>query len=108
MLAIRALIGGTFVVLFALLGEILTPKRWAGVFSAAPSVALANLIVLTIDKGPAEAATASQGMIIGAIAFVAAALAGVWLVREHGAKLGSAAMCGVWLLVAVAIAGVAR
>ena len=34
--AIRALNGGLFVIAFALVGEVLDPKRFAGLFSAAP------------------------------------------------------------------------
>ena len=45
----RFLIGGAVVSLFAMLGDILRPKSFAGLFSAAPSVALATL-GLTIHK----------------------------------------------------------
>jgi hypothetical protein len=38
-LAVKAVYGGLFVVLFSLIAELLTPKRFAGLFSAAPSVA---------------------------------------------------------------------
>jgi hypothetical protein len=34
-LAVKALNGGLFVVAFALVGEVLDPKRFAGLFSAA-------------------------------------------------------------------------
>ena len=50
-LGIKAVNGGLFVVLFALIAEMLKPKRFAGLFSAAPSVALANLIVVIVAKG---------------------------------------------------------
>jgi len=39
-LLIRFLIGGTVVSSFALLGEIFQPKSFAGLFGAAPSIAL--------------------------------------------------------------------
>ena len=53
-LSIKAVNGGLFVVLFSLIAEMLTPKRFAGLFSAAPSVALANLIVVIVAKGHGE------------------------------------------------------
>ena len=53
-LGVKAVNGGLFVVLFSLIAEMLTPKRFAGLFSAAPSVALANLIVVIISKGHGE------------------------------------------------------
>ncbi len=51
MLAVKALAGGGLVVAFALLSEALSPKRFAGLFSAAPAVALAGLSVVLLDKG---------------------------------------------------------
>jgi hypothetical protein len=42
-LVIKGVAGGSLVVAFALLSEGLSPKRFAGLFSAAPAVALAGL-----------------------------------------------------------------
>ena len=42
-LLIRFLIGGLIVSVFAVSGDILRPKTFAGIFGAAPSVALASL-----------------------------------------------------------------
>jgi len=42
-LVLRFVIGGRVVSLFAVLGDTLKPKSFAGLFSAAPSVALAPL-----------------------------------------------------------------
>ena len=39
--AVRFLVGGALVSAFAMLGDILRPKSFAGLFGAAPSVALA-------------------------------------------------------------------
>jgi hypothetical protein len=51
-IGLKAIAGGVLVVLFALLGEGLRPKWFAGLFAAAHSVALASLLVTVIDKGP--------------------------------------------------------
>ena len=40
---LRFLIGGVVVSVFAVLGDVLRPKSFAGLFGAAPSVALATL-----------------------------------------------------------------
>src|ERR1700716_2852851 len=69
LLGLKAANGGLFVVVFALVSEVLTPKRFAGLFSAAPSVALANLAVIVATKGYAEAIANTRGMVIGAVAF---------------------------------------
>ncbi|HET9727962.1 MAG TPA: hypothetical protein VFR41_01000, partial [Acidimicrobiia bacterium] len=65
---IKAINGGLFVVAFAVIGELAVPRRFAGLFSAAPSIALANLIVIAIDKGAVTAQQEATGMIVGAIA----------------------------------------
>jgi hypothetical protein len=41
-LFIRFVVGGTVVSFFAVLGDLLKPKSFAGLLGAAPSVALAN------------------------------------------------------------------
>ena len=40
---LRFIIGGVVVSIFAALGEVLRPKSFAGLFGAAPSIALATL-----------------------------------------------------------------
>ena len=45
---LRFIIGGTVVSSFAIVGDIFKPKSSAGLFGAAPSVALANLIVIVL------------------------------------------------------------
>jgi hypothetical protein len=64
------LIGGVVVSAFAILSDVLRPKRFAGLFGAAPSVALASLALTVAKKGNWYAATESRSMIIGAIAFL--------------------------------------
>jgi hypothetical protein len=56
---IKALFGGCLVVAFALLGHVLRPKWFAGLFAAAPSVAIASLVVTVLDKGHHEASLAA-------------------------------------------------
>ena len=97
---IKAVNGGLFVVAFALIGEIATPKRFSGVFSAAPSIALANLIVIALAKGAHEAQRQSPGMIVGAVAMTVACAIGVVLIRRYRARRGSLAICGAWLVLA--------
>ena len=52
----RFLLSGAIVSLFALLGEVLRPKRFAGIFGGAPSVALATLALTAAKSGPSIAA----------------------------------------------------
>ena len=67
---LRIGIGGSMVTGFALLGDVIKPKRFAGLFGAAPSVALATLLLATKTQGKAYAATEARSMVGGAIAFL--------------------------------------
>jgi hypothetical protein len=78
----------------------LKPKRFAGLFGAAPSIALANLIVVVADKGDAYAATELRAMVIGACGFVAYCLAERALLERWHAVPASVAACGAWAAVA--------
>lgn len=98
---VKALAGGTLVVAFAVLGHVLRPKWFAGLFSAAPSVALASLIVTVADKGHHDAAASALGMIFGAFGFVVFALCVRALLGRMHAVAASAISCAVWLAVAV-------
>jgi hypothetical protein len=68
-LGLRFLIGGAVVSFFAVLGEIFRPKSFAGLFGAAPSIALATLGLTIAHDGKAYAAIEARSMIFGAIAF---------------------------------------
>ena len=64
---IRFLAGGLVVSLFAAAGDVLRPKSFAGLFGAAPSVALATLTLAFWKHGGGYVATEGRSMIIGAI-----------------------------------------
>jgi uncharacterized membrane protein (GlpM family) len=99
-LAMKAVNGGLFVVVFALLGEVVAPKRFAGLFSAAPSVALANLSVTLVDKGSHDARQNTIGMIVGALALIVFCVVARPAVARFRAATGSMIACGAWLVVA--------
>jgi len=64
----KALCGGALVLTFAALSEALKPKRFAGILGAAPSVAIAGIVVGSLAKGPLDQAAAARTMIAGAVA----------------------------------------
>jgi hypothetical protein len=68
---LRFLAGGIAVSIFAALGDTLRPKSFAGLFGAAPSVALATLIMTLSQKGSAYVALEGRSMVVGAIALAA-------------------------------------
>jgi hypothetical protein len=67
---IRFLVGGLVVSFFSMIGGALKPKSFAGLFAAAPSVALATISLTVLKKGTEYAAIEAQSMILGAIAFL--------------------------------------
>jgi hypothetical protein len=56
---VRFLVGGVMVSAFSMLGDILRPKSFAGLFGAAPSVALATLGIAVYEHGANYAAQQS-------------------------------------------------
>lgn len=102
-LAIKALAGGSLVVVFALLSEALSPKRFAGLFSAAPSIALASLIVTVLDKGSHDARESGVGMLAGSAGMMAYAACAIPLLRRLRAGRAAGLALAGWLAVAAAI-----
>jgi len=85
-LAVRGLAGGTFVVVFALVGEVVKPKAFSGLLSAAPSVALASLSVTLAFEDVARARRDCVGMVVGGVGMsVCCVLAAVAIPRVHAA-----------------------
>lgn len=102
---LRFLIGGVIVSVFAVLGDLFEPKSSAGIFGAAPSVALATLALSISDKGKMYAATELRSTFIGAVAFfVFAYLASRAMLRyNHPAILVTSVLMTVWIAIAVGL-----
>lgn len=63
--------GGMPVSAFAVLGDMLRPKSFAGLFGAAPSVALATLGLTLRKQGGSYVAIEGRSMVLGTIALAA-------------------------------------
>jgi hypothetical protein len=79
---LRFAAGGIIVCVFAAIGDVLKPKTFAGLFGAAPSVALATLGLTIIKQGAPYAAVESSTMIVGALGFFAYSLCASYLMRR--------------------------
>jgi uncharacterized membrane protein (GlpM family) len=102
-IVVKALAGGALVVVFALISEAATPKRFAGLFAAAPAVALAGLTITVLTKGAHDARDSSTTMMAGATAMAVYATVVVALLRGEGSRTATAAAMAVWVAVAAAL-----
>jgi hypothetical protein len=102
---IRFVVGGAFVSAFAALGDVLKPKSFAGLFGAAPAVALATLTLTVAAKGTSYVATESRSMTAGAIGFFVYASCFSWLLmhRRQQALFVATAAIPIWFAVAFGI-----
>ena len=86
---------------FAVVGHILRPKWFAGLFGAAPAVAVASLAVTLVDKGHHDAALAAYAMVFGAAGFVAFSACVRPLLTKTNALAASSVSCLIWVAVVV-------
>ncbi len=103
-LLIRFLIGGIVVSLFAALGDVLRPKSFAGLFGAAPSIALATIGLTLHQDGRAYAALECPSMMLGAFAFFVYVLLVGWVLRRYKphALFASLALMPAWFVMSLA------
>ena len=102
---IRFLVGCAVVSLFATAGDVLRPKSFAGLFGAAPSVALPTLTLAFLKNGGSYVATEGRSMILGGVGlavyiFVVCQL--IMRVRCSALTSTSAAIVA-WLVVAIGL-----
>jgi uncharacterized membrane protein (GlpM family) len=98
----RFVIGGLMVSLFALIGDLIKPKSFAGIFGAAPSVALATLALTIASKGHQYAADELRATICGAAAFFVYASTVSWLIMRYRLTAFTVTMTLIplWLVIA--------
>lgn len=80
---IRFIVGGAIVSAFAVLGDLFRPKSFAGIFAAAPSVALATLALTVMKDGPSDGALEARSMIAGALALAVYSQVTAYLLMRH-------------------------
>jgi len=104
----RFLAGGVAVSAFAALGDTLRPKSFAGPFAAAPSIALATLLITLSQKGAPFAAVEGRSMIVGALALAAYSWAVSVLLKKFLLSSWTATLTAlvVWFLVAFGLSAV--
>jgi hypothetical protein len=104
-LILRFLIGGSLVSVFAFTGDLLRPKSFAGLFGAAPSIALASLALAIVTEGKDYAAVEARSMIAGAIAFFlyASIVSNVMMRYKPPTLAATLALMPVWFVTAYGV-----
>jgi uncharacterized membrane protein (GlpM family) len=100
---LRFLIGGLVVSLFAAFADALKPKSFAGLFAAAPSVAIGTLGLTIWSEGKLFAATEARSMIFGAIALFLYAMAALMTRYKLGAAPAAFSAIAVWVICAMGV-----
>ena len=99
---LRFLIGGSVVSIFSILGDLFKPKSFAGVFAAAPTIALATMVLTLHKHGAQYLAIDARSMIGGTVAFCGYACAFSFVLMHSKLRaLGAAALLlPVWFFIA--------
>jgi len=102
---LRFLAGGLVVSLFAVLGDVLRPKSFAGLFGAAPSVALATLGLAYWKHGGDYVSLEARSMQIGALSFGLYCFVVLQLMmrRKWSAATAAGVALSVWLVLALGL-----
>jgi hypothetical protein len=101
----RLFVGGIVVSAFSALGDVLKPKSFAGLFGAAPSVALATLALTVASEGISYAAVEARSMICGAVALAIYTYLVMFIMARYkgSALLVSAGLFSSWLFAALGL-----
>jgi hypothetical protein len=104
----RFIVGGLVVSAFSLLGDVLKPKSFAGLFGAAPSVALATILLTVSHEGASYASIEARSMVFGAVAFFVYAhcVANILMHHKFSAAVVAALSIALWLGVAIGLKAV--
>jgi hypothetical protein len=104
-MVLRFLIGGVLVSAFAVLAEMFRPKSFAGLFNAAPSIALATIGITLGLHGREYAATETRSMILGAVGFLCYATSASWLMMrlQRGVLVTTLVLLPLWFGASVAL-----
>lgn len=102
---VRFLIGGVVVSAFAALSDMFAPKSFAGLFGAAPSIALATLALTVMHSGKNYAAVEARSMVLGAAAFWGYAMlcSRLLMRRRPSALMATVVLLPVWFAVSFAL-----
>ena len=102
---IRFLIGGAVVSVFAVCGDVFRPRSFAGIFGAAPTIALASLGFVLAREGAKIASIEGRSMVIGALALTVCSSLTSYLVLKRSLPGLPSALLGLaaWFVVSLGL-----
>lgn len=83
--------------------DVLKPKKFAGLFSAAPSVAIASLALTAVQMSAEKASQSALAMVAGAIGMIAFCLVAALLEKKAGAIVSAGVAWVSWLATAALV-----
>lgn len=99
---IRFLFGGVISVIALLIGH-WTTQPFGGVFTAFPAILLASLTLIGKDDGKEQAAEDAEGGVLGAVAFVCAAIFITLTITHIAGIVSLLAALLLWALIAISL-----
>lgn len=104
-LTVRFIIGGIVVSAFSLIGSLFKPATFAGIFGAAPSIALATLGLTFHKDGGQYVSIEGRSMIAGAVGLLAYSLLLWLLVKRVRLRVLLASVIGLpaWFIVSLGL-----
>lgn len=100
----RFVVGGAIVSMFAVIAEVCRPKSFAGLFGAAPSVALTTIGIAIAQHGKDYAAREARSMVFGALAFLIYAAVASWILMRYKSRVlvTTVGLLPLWLAASLA------
>ena len=102
---LRFCIGGLAVSAFAVLSDIFRPKSFAGLFGAAPSIALSTLAIALYQHGSRYMALECRSMVVGSLALLFYCIAACWLMERLKVRAFAATAASLLVWFAIALGG---
>jgi hypothetical protein len=101
----RFVVGGLLVTIFSVIAEMVRPKSFAGLFGAAPSIALTTIGIAISQHGKDYAAMEARSMVLGAVAFFFYASVASWLLMRYKTRALTATvgLLPLWLGASLAL-----
>ena len=100
---VRFALGGIVVSAFAIVADVVRPKSFAGLFGAAPSLALATLSLAIWQKGTGYGVIEARSMILGSLALAVYSLVVCQMLERlrWSALAATSAAIVVWFAIAL-------